>query len=230
MKKGILFALLCACALPVVAQEENDELTTPQPMPKVRTREIGIMNQMGGEDHDLNILGVQFKTWKNERKAFRFIAGYGNYYTFNNNVVALGSDSATEVHSITKVDMPMIGFGVDMQRHFWKNIYLFAGIEVRGGYGKGSLDTMISRRPINVQGPGNVNGAPFIPQDVSLTYIVASPSIGAKLHGKRLGASIELMPVNMAYRSLDYEKGTSISTFDFNGAIFQQRLSVYYRF
>ena len=231
MKRGILFALLCSCTLPAaIAQEENDELTTPQPLPRERTRELGIMSQMGGYDYDINIIGAQFKTYKDERRAFRLMAGYGNYHNFSNNDVAIGSDTVTEVHSFTKINMPLLGLGVEMQRHFWKKIYLFAGIEVRGGYGKGNLDTMMSSRQINTQGPGNPNGAPFVPQDVSLTYISASPSIGAKIHGKRIGAGIELMPVNLVYRNLDYEKGSSIGTFDFNSAIFQQRLFIYYRF
>jgi hypothetical protein len=230
MKRNILFALLCACTIPAIAQEENDELTTPQPLPKVRTRELGIMTQMAGSEIDMNMIGVQFKTYKNERKAFRFMAAYGNYHSFNNNVIAVGSDSVTEVHSLTKVDLPIIGVGVEMQRHFWRKVYLFAGVELRGGYGKGSLDTMISSRPRSVQGPGNISGSPFIPQDVSLTYIAASPSIGAKIVGKRIGVGVELMPVNLSFRNVSYEKGPSSDNIDFNAAIFQQRLFVYYRF
>lgn len=232
MRKAIFAALLLSLSIPAIAQETEEQIipeTRVQPV--VRQHELGIVTEGAGYENGVNFIGAQYKNWKDEHRALRFMAGMGNYYTFNSSILSLGADSVTRAHSMTKVNMPMIGAGIEMQRHFWKKVHLFAAVDLKGGYGTGTIDTFIDRSARSqYAGPTNTYGTSFVPQDVKMTYVALTPSIGAKILTGRVSIGLELMPLQFAYRNMSYEKGPSSGVLDFNGGNFQQRVSVGYRF
>ncbi|MCD6064300.1 MAG: hypothetical protein K0R82_2211 [Flavipsychrobacter sp.] len=63
-----------------------------------------------------------------------------------------------------------------------------------------------------------------------MTYVGLAPSIGAKIRGNRVTVGLELMPIQMVYRNINYEKASSVGVLDFNAGIYFQRISVAYRF
>jgi hypothetical protein len=230
MKKVMLSSLMLTVSLVAFAQDSEEEVPATRVFPDIKKHELGIMTQSGGVEDGVNLLGVQYKVWKDEHRAFRFIAAYGNYNTFNSSIVSLASDSLTEVHSLTKVNMPVIGMGLEMQRNFWRKVYFSAAVDIWGGYGGGSVDTFIhTRQRSNSGGPTITYGSPFIPQDVRMTYVAIAPSIGARIQGKRVTVGLDIMPLQLSYRNLNYEKGTSTGIVDFNAGLYLQRISVSYR-
>ncbi|WP_276133607.1 hypothetical protein [Polluticoccus soli] len=231
MKKAILSALLLSLGVTVFAQEAKEETPATRKLPEFRKHELGIMQQSGGNDLGVNLVGAQYKTWRDEHHGLRFIAAYGNHNSFASSIVSLGSDSLTEVHSVTKVNMPVIGMGFEMQRHFWRSVYFSAAVDVWGGYGSGNVDTFSSTRHRTAAGPPtNTYGASFIPQDVSMSMVGIAPSVGAKILTNRVAFNLELMPVQMVFKSLNYEKAPSSSLFNFDAGMYLSRLSVSYRF
>lgn len=233
MKKAILSALLLSLGVIAFAQEaEEDVPATRVQQPIERKHELGILTQSPGDAQGgVTLLGAQYKVWKDEHRAFRFLAGFGNHISYNSTIVGIGADSITEVHSSANVKMPVIGMGVEMHRNFWRNVYLSAAVDVWGGYGGGNIDTFASRRSLNsAGGPTNTYGTPLLEQDVTMTYVGLAPSIGGKIHGKRITFALELMPIQVVYRNVSYEKAPSSGILDFNAGLYFQRVSVSYRF
>jgi hypothetical protein len=231
MKKVILSALLLSIGTAAFAQETEEEVPVTRVQPAVRNHELGIMTQSGDNERSVNLVGAQYKVWKDEHRAFRFIAAFGSHTSYASSILALGADSITEVHSTTNVKMPVIGMGVEMQRQFWRRVYLSAAVDVWGGYGGGNVETFTGTRArTTAGGPINTYGSSFIPQDVKMTYVGLAPSIGAKIRGNRVTVGLELMPIQMVYRNINYEKASSVGVLDFNAGIYFQRISVAYRF
>lgn len=231
MKKTILSALLFSLGVTAFAQEAEEQIPATRVQPLVRKHELGIMTQSGGLDLSVNLIGAQYKSWRDEHHGIRFIAAYGNHNNFNSSIVSLGADSITEVHAITKVNMPVVGMGFEMQRNFWRSVYFSAAVDVWGGYGGGNVDTFTTTRDRNsASGPTNTYGASFIPQGLNMGVVGLAPSVGAKILTNRVAFQLELMPVQMVFRSLNYEKAPSASVFSFDAGMYLSRLSVSYRF
>lgn len=199
-----------------------------------RKNEIGIFSHMNssspGTYGNMDIQGVQYKRWKNETIGFRVIAGYGSYYNHSEpfNVKTL-SDTVVEKNTQTNIGLGTIGFGVEAQRKFFKRVYLYAAMELRGGYGTGTNDTVTVKRLVN---PNNYysfasNGGRT---DATMFDINLSPSIGAKLNFNRLSFGVEVYGVNMGYRTIRYGNGPSYSTGDFDMGNISQRMFINFKF
>jgi len=215
-------------ALPAFAQEhkETSILTTP----RERMQEIGIFNQLYPGDQGVNMLGLQYTRWKNEHSGIRFIASYGSYQSFSSPIQVIIPDTVVMRKSTTKINLGIIGAGLTKQYHVNKNLYLFATVELKGGYGSGSVDTTAVKQYIDNEGAKEVAGNLFHDQNVSMLYVAVTPAIGFKFQGRRLSAAIEILPMEMNYTSRHYTRSPSNSLFDLSAGILQQRLSVNYRF
>ena len=176
----------------------------------------------------MGILGVHYKKMENERKGFRIIAGYSGYNEFRRpfSVSSLG-DTTIESYTRTNINLAIVGGGVEMQRHFYKRIYLFAAMELRGGYGTGNQDTLQQRL--------SGTGTPYMPEvhggsgNASMLYVGFMPSIGAKLQFKRLTIGLEFSGVEASFRKITVAGGPNFGTSDMSLGTFTHRLFLNYK-
>lgn len=214
--------------LPAIAQEQKETaiLTTP----RERMHEMGIFSQVYPDDQGVNMLGLQYTRWKNEQSGIKFIASYGSYRSFSSPIQVIIPDTVVMRKSTTQINLGIIGAGITKQYHVNKSLYLFATMELKGGYGSGSVDTTVVKQYIDNEGAKETAGNLFHDQDVSMLYVAFNPAIGFKFQGRRITAAIEILPLEMNYTSRHYSRNASTSLFDFSAGLLQQRLSVSYRF
>lgn len=238
MKKLMLVALLGACTPQLYAQSETEpvELSTDVTK-KERNNEVGLFGQSvatSGYNSALSLAGVQYKRWLKPNVGIRAILAHGNYNSFQytpNNINFIG-DTVINENLRTRVNMAFAGIGVEAQRHFYKRVYLFAGLELKGGYGSGFTDTLYERQ---YKEPGHTSYTKDIRDirsgtpNVNMTYLGFSPSIGAKLQWNRLIVGAEIFPAEMSV-TFTNTSGVQTSSSDFNMGDLKQRIFIHYRF
>jgi hypothetical protein len=197
--------------------------------------EIGLMADlnMGSENNNLNMVGLQYIRWKNPHFAGRFsisIAGYSitqsetflpSYYT----------DSIFSKQANYTLSMVHFSAGFQVQRHFYRKVYLYAGGDLSLGLGTGYYDTSFIRRGITSNGGvyEQVNYGNTTKRSGDL-YVGVSPFLGVKINLKRWVIGTELSnAIHGVSRSNGVGNGKSFSM-DFAAANFNQRLYINYRF
>lgn len=228
MKNILLVLTLMSPTALLSAQEASKKILTE------RKHEIGIFSHINsmssGSYGNMDMQGVQFKLWKNETIGFRVLAGYASYNNFSSPFsVKTLSDTVVERSTQTNIGLGTIGFGVEAQRRFYKRVYLYAAMELRGGYGRGTTDTVTVKRLVN---PNNyyseaTNGGRAL---ADMFYINLSPSIGAKLNFNRISFGVEVYGVNLGYQSISYGNGPTTGMGDFDMGNVSQRVFINFRF
>jgi hypothetical protein len=238
MKKLMLVVLLGVSAPQLYAQSETDEvLSSTEPLKKERTNEAGLFGQTvatSGYNSALSLAGAQYKKWLKPNVGIRALLAHGNYYSFgySPSSISMIGDTVVNENQRTRVNMGFVGVGVEAQRHFYKRVYLFAGLELKGGYGSGFTDTLYEKQ-YKESGKATYtkdihdirSGTP----NVNMTYIGFSPSIGAKMQWSRLGVGAEIFAAEMSYTATN-TSGVKNSLFDFNMGDLRQRIFIHYRF
>jgi hypothetical protein len=238
MKKLMLVALLGACAPQLYAQSETDNVVTlTEPLKNERTNEAGLFGQSvatGGYNSFLSLGGVQYKKWLRPNVGIRAILAHGNYISFQYSPTAISvkGDTIINENLRTRVNMGFAGVGVEAQRHFYKRVHLFAGLELKGGYGSGYTDTVYEKQ---YKESGHTTYSKDIRDirsgtpDVNMTYLGFSPSIGARLQWSRISIGAEIFPAEISYTGIN-TSGVKTSQFDFNMGELKQRIFIHYRF
>jgi hypothetical protein len=177
----------------------------------------------------MNLAGVQYKKILNDKKGFRLIAGYSSY---NGPEMAFSrgtsGDTAVDRFTETNINLGIVGAGIEMQRHFYKKVYLFAALELRGGYGSGSHDTLV--RKTSSSGMPYAFGTKEGRADATMVYVGLMPSIGTKLQFKKLTVGTELSGIESSYKQQRIENRSSYGVMDVMAGQFSQRIFVNYRF
>ncbi|MBS1773339.1 MAG: hypothetical protein JST82_10805 [Bacteroidetes bacterium] len=227
--KKLLTALCCTASLTTFAQSTPSDKIQSQS--KERKNEIGIFthNNIGNisSTGDVDILGVNYNRWITPNMGYRIIGGYGMYNSlgsvFQKSVVL---DTFIDKNIKTHINMAVIGGGLQAQKNVFKKVYLFAAVELRGGYGSGTSDTVTTK---------SYKDKDFYTSDVlnrigtsnNMFYLGLSPSVGIKLSGKRLSFGVELYGLNLSYYNISKPGG---STGNFDMGTISQRLFVNFRF
>jgi hypothetical protein len=238
--KKILFALSLSVLAPQLYAQSTDNastFTTTDIQPKQRANEIGLFGQAvatGGYNSALSIAGVQYKKWLRPNTGIRAILAHGNYYSSLHTPtnISISGDTIINENLRTRVNMVFLGGGIEAQRHFYKRVYLFAGLELKGGYGSGYTDTLYEKQ-YKESGHSTYtkdildirSGTP----NVNMTYLGFSPSIGAKLQWNRLVIGAEIFPAEMSV-TFTNTSGLQTSSSDFNMGDLKQRIFIHYRF
>ncbi len=206
--------------------QEISKPQTPQPQ-----REAGIFGQTetsNGGNNTLSLVGLQYKHWRSPHYGFRVIGAFAQHHSYGEELQFAKGDTFYTRQQHFNINLPVVGFGLEAQRHFYKNVYLFAAAELKGGYGRGSVDTLVERRIGNRSNTtpefGNEGR-----QDASLLFVGMTASIGAKLQLRRMCVGLELLPISFSYRDLD-DGVRSSGVGDFHIGGFSQRLFLHFRF
>ena len=107
--------------------------------------------------------GVQYRYQKTQNLAFRSSLGYFNLNEAGTRVTLWPTsvDTYRTRHIQRIVEGFFVSGSAEMQRRFYRNIFLYAGGEYRAGYGKAYTDTQIT---INYMGPNPIIlGGPAYP-------------------------------------------------------------------
>jgi len=226
MKTEIALLICCCFACINLGAQE---LSTP--VPKTFHRESGIFGQSGsnnGGNQSLDIAGLQYKHWRNEHFGFRVIAAFAQHQSYGEELQYARGDTFYTRQQRFNISLPVVGFGLEAQRHFYKNVYLFAATELNAGYGEGNVDTVVERRLGN-----RSNATPVFEsegnRDASLLLIGMTASIGAKLQFRRVCVGVELLPVQFSYRRLD-DGIRAVGMGEMYLGTFGQRLFLHFRF
>ena len=224
MIKITLPILLFLSAFSLAAQEQNVPLLKPM------NKELGLFGQTegAGNNHYMNMVGFQYKHWRNEHLGLRLIGAFAQYNSNGSELQYITGDTSFSRQEQIHVNMPVVGVGVEAQRHFYRRIYLFAALELKGGYGNGNADTIFSKATGLVQ-PGAQPFERIGHYDASLLHIGMSASIGARAQFKRLGLGLELLPIQASYNRTS-GNGRHNGITDLNFGSFSQRISLNYRF
>lgn len=232
--KYILFALgFSAIGFTSLAQTEDVKATVPND----RKNEIGIFthNSMGNtstNSTEVNMMGVQYSRWKNERVGYRIMAAYGNNYAIGDVFrKTVNVDTFIDMRTRRVVDMLKIGGAAQIQRKFYKRVYLFAAVELNAGYGKGQQDTLIDKTYMtssyHYENSGDIFGRPAL--DATMWHISLLPTVGAKLVFSRITAGVEFYGVDATFSSVKVNK-QSQGIFNFDIGNVAQRIFLNYRF
>lgn len=175
-----------------------------------------------------------YKRWVKPNTAYRTLASYARYsiHTVTPSARPASGDTVYSVFSNTNVNMAFIGGGVEMQRHFYRKVYLFAALEVRGGTGTGFTDEMEAKQ---YREPGSTYYSTadlrLLPSgsSVSMTYVGFVPTIGGKFQFNKVSFGAELSPLELSYRSTN-TNGNTTGLADFNLGTFSNRFFINFRF
>ena len=226
MKKMLPPLLLLLSTFAIRAQE------IPVPAPKPYKHELGIFTQidMGGNEHlSMGLTGLQYRYRHTERLGIRAIAAYGSYSSSGSETFHGSGDTIITHQKHFDIGLPVLGLGLEAKRHFYRKVYLFAALELKGGYGAGSGGTLERRSTghgdsITYHLSQNIDR-----RDASLLYIGMTASVGGQIQWSRVCLGLELLPVTMMYRKIDDDTGRA-GIADLNLGDFSQRLFLHYRF
>lgn len=218
--------LLLTFCLPAIAVSAQGQPPALKNKPKA---ELGIFGQLDGlsDDKSLTMVGLQYLHWHNEHLGYRMIVAYGNYYSAGPELHYVSGDTGIMKRQNLNVTLPVVGFGLQAQRHFYKKIYLFATAELSGGYGSGLVDTSmnwaIGQGATSQHFAQNTRG-----QDASLIYGALSASIGARVQWSRIAVGLEVSPIHATYTHFDDGRRT-LGNMDLSIGSFSHRLFVHWR-
>jgi hypothetical protein len=199
-------------------------------------QEANRMYQGNGTPY-ISTVGLQFR--KNYKRNFSYSAllGYSHYLVVpQRNFSYIKGDTAYARSETSNIGMAVLGLGLEAERHFYKKVHFFAGLELRGGYGGGTTDTVITRQYNAVHTSSgsvytyiasderHVKGA-----DESLVYAAVTPYVGGKIELKKFSFGLSFM--NSLYLRLTQPEGhPSLGLLDFDLSNVTKRLFILYKF
>jgi hypothetical protein len=193
-------------------------------------QELGLFGQVDGlsDDKSLSMIGLQYQRWHNEHLGFRVSLAAGEYFAAGPELHYVSGDTGITKRQHYDITLPVIGFGLQAQRHFYRNIYLFATAELSGGWGTGLADTGLSWSV--GQGAMSQHMAQNTGRhDASMMYGALTAAIGARVQWSRISIGLEVSPIQMSYTQLD-DGRRNAGNADFTIGNFSHRLFLHWRF
>lgn len=199
---------------------------------KYPKNEIGLVSETNFGNENYGGPGMaQYKRWVRENMAYRVNAGVGTYHNFSlDGYYGIIGDTILEKQTRERATMAFAGAGVEMHRHFYKRIYLYAAVDLLAGYGSGETEDYLVRR-VAVNGQDHTVST-LMPRigNVSLFYLNAAPFIGAKVVFNRITFGTEMSAINLSYTSKAASSGYRSSIGEMNMGFLRQRFFINYRF
>ena len=210
----------------------QDETKTDILLLKYPKNEIGLLGEtnFGNEDFGGPSM-VQYKRWVRNNMAYRINAGIGTYNNFSHDgYFGIIGDTILEKQSMQQATMFFAGGGVEMQRHFYKRVYLYAVVDLLAGYGQGKTEDYIVRR-VEVNGQDHTQST-LTPGsgDLSAFHLNIAPFIGAKIVFNRISFGTEISAINMSYTNINDNFTNSTGLSELNMGFLRQRFFIHYRF
>lgn len=220
---------LCLFVLDSTGQEEILPLATH------KTHTIGTVAEIPFGDRQIQPgIGIQYKRWVKHNRAWRIHATHNKLV--NNWLSAsprINGNTLYEQNTNSTIDLFYLGGGIEMQKQFYKRVYLFAAIDLRAGYGSGSYYTVERRTvfpPDSMEYSSVYRTTADLP--VSRFVIDTAPFVGVKLLFKRLSFGTELSAISagMTHIKIPDAYRSSYSLIDVNVGVIRQRFFINYRF
>lgn len=225
-----LIALAVLIGSSAFAQDsDNADILLLKKYPK---NEIGLVSETNFGNEEYGGPGmVQYKRWVRENMAYRINAGVGTYHNSSRDgYFGIIGDTILEKHTSERATMAFAGAGVEMHRHFYKRIYLYAAVDLLAGYGSGKTeDYIVGRVVVNGQDHTVSTLMPRI-GNISVFYLNAAPFIGAKVVFNRITFGTEMSAINLSYTSKAASSGYRSSIGEMNMGYLRQRFFINYRF
>ncbi|HEY9178755.1 MAG TPA: hypothetical protein VIN07_13745 [Flavipsychrobacter sp.] len=225
-----LIGLALLISQEIVAQESaNADILLLKAYPK---NEIGLAGEVDFSDKGFGgPTMIQYKRWARENMAYRINAGVGSYNHFNlNSYFGAVGDTVFEKQTWQRATMAFAGAGVEMQRHFYKRVYLYAVVDLLAGYGSGETEDYLVRR-VAVNGQDHTESSLMSGRGkVSVFHINAAPFVGAKIVFNRISFGTEISAINLSYTSKTDNLGYRNNIGDMNMGYLRQRFFINYRF
>lgn len=210
----------------------QDETKTDILLLKYPKNEIGLTSETNFSNEEFGGPGmIQYKRWVRENMAYRINAGAGTYHNFVlDGYYGIAGDTILEKQTRQQATMAFLGGGVEMQRHFYKHVYLYAAIDVLAGYGNGKTEDYLVR-VVEVNGQDYRESTPMPRRDnISLFYLNVAPFIGAKIVFHRITFGTEMSAISLSYTNKTTSSGYQSSIGDVNMGHLRQRFFINYRF
>jgi hypothetical protein len=187
----------------------------------------------------MNSFGLQYTKKTRKHFSYNIIAGYSDYlHRPVSSFSVIKGDTATSKTINTNMGLGILGFGVEVERRFYKKLYFFAGLEVRAGYGVGSRDTTLTKE-YNETMPNPYGGPPEVGfttsstgisgPDATMFYAGFTPYAGLKIDFKRFSVGTSFMNF-ISYTSLHVKGAGADNMLDFDTNNIMQRFFVAYKF
>lgn len=185
----------------------------------------------------LNVIGVQYRKQKTSLWSWRSSSGYFNYVDEGVRIYQRPFNEDTV--RTRKVDRVLSGGcvsgGVEVQRQFYKQVYLYAGAELRVGYGDAFIDTHQSVQynyatPNGLQYSSSMSRS-RVAVDGNGILISGAFLVGAKLYaGNRLTIGSEFSNPAFWVRTRTPESPDPIKIVSFSLPQVMQRFYIGWRF
>ncbi len=225
-----LIALILLTGSSSFAQDNtNTDILLLKKYPK---NEIGLVSETNFSNDEFGGPGmIQYKRWARENMAYRVNAGVGTYHNFSlDSYFGISGDTVLEKQTREQATMAFIGGGLEMQRHFYKRVYLYAAVDLLAGYGSGKTEDYIVRR-IAINGQDHTESSPTPGRgDVSVLHLNLAPFVGAKIVFNRISFGTEMSAINMSYTNVKDNFTGSSGLIDLNMGFLRQRFFINYRF
>lgn len=214
MKNCSLFLL--ALLIPAIGSAQTSGLKN----------EAGIFAEIGKNTGNY---GIRYKTWVKSWMGIHANASYGRQEEDNHgNLKPLYFNDTVLLRNLsTSYKLMNLGIGIDVRKQFYKNLFLYTGMNLTGGYGKGRSDTVGTFYYNNQEFPA------FEDQDQNITlqkfYLIWFPTAGIQWNLKHFAIGTDVSIIRNAM-TIGSRGGRSTTSFDMEIGNFSQRLYIHYRF
>lgn len=230
----LLLSLAALLMLNQTIAQENTNVTHTND--RVIKNAIGIQAGAGfGYTEDDEIISLQYKRWVRPNRAVRISAGFGKYDNMiNKGVTNFVADTAIETLALNTVDMFYVNAGIEMHKQFYKRMYMYAAIDLRAGYGSGTVQHA-EKRHYSVGGVTYKEESylPFTTTfDLTRFTIDATPYVGVKVLFNRVAFGTEISALRTGFISQKTTDPTeeSMGIVDMNAGLLRQRIFINFRF
>lgn len=227
MRKALILIILLV-STNVFAQDDDHTDILLLKYPKNEIGTVGESN-FGNEQFGGPAM-IQYKRWVRDNMAYRINAGVGTYNNFiHDGYFGIVGDTILEKQTMQQATVTFGGGGLEMHRHFFKSVYLYAAVDVLAGYGKGKTEDYIVRR-VEVNGQDHTESS-LTPGrgNISVFHLNAAPFIGAKIVFNRISFGTEMSAINLSYTNKN-DNASRTGFVDLNMGFLRQRFFVNYRF
>lgn len=230
------FTTLLTAGILASAAAQAQEAEQPVQQPKYKKNEIGLFINPFGSNNTNGYevpFGIQYKRWTTPNLGYRIIVATGGYGSEYKSTELIKDDTFYQALTSTNMAMLFVGGGLEMQQRFMGKTYLYAAIEMKGGYGSGYTHTSQVKETARVstwERSYTYEQTAVSSVNTSLFVLDATPYIGIKFAFRRLLIGTELSAVATGIMQTNYDNGPAYSNSFFDMGQLQQRFYVNFRF
>lgn len=215
MKKiSLILIFVTAAFATTFAQQQSIKTTSTSPLSSFaeKRNEMGIFGQasFGNLNNQGQVLnGIQYKHWIKPNIGIRIMGGFSPY-SYNRRPIVLermGNDTVKVSNYYHEANTVFVGLGIEAQRHFYRRVFLYASLDIIGGYGTGHAQTNTSLNSIyNPNQTFISNNLPdYLQGKYSRSYVKLLPNIGGKIVFKRFDFGLDMSAIDINWTYEDSE-------------------------